>query len=80
MGRHKINQVAHTELEEMIAQEINNVQLEIEFCEKLPSEWLRLYSNSIAHRHPTQDSEQDGDICIKEHEIWSECALKKLEL
>ena len=32
------------------------------------------------HRHPTTDSEQDVDMYTKEHEIWSECALKKLEL
>jgi hypothetical protein len=27
-----------------------------------------------------QQTEQDVDIFTKEHEIWSECALKKLEL
>ena len=32
------------------------------------------------HRHLTPDSEQDVEMYTKEHEIWSECALKKLEL
>lgn len=54
----------------------------IECGERLPtqSESFREYSNSIVHRHQTLDTEQDADMYTKEHEIWSECALKKLEL
>jgi hypothetical protein len=42
--------------------------------------WRRAYSNSIVHRHNTPDSEQDKEMYSKEHEVWSDCALKKLEL
>jgi hypothetical protein len=42
--------------------------------------WCRAYSNSIVHQHNTPDSEQDKEMYSKEHEVWSDCALKKLEL
>lgn len=40
----------------------------------------RAYSNSIVHRHNAPDSEQDKEMYSKEHEVWSDCALKKIEL